>query len=130
MDEFMKLSNVTYYYLATVYSKHPGGLDAAFELAVQTRGLLVKQRIPVFSPIIHSHYVGIRCNIDPYDHSFWLPCEAPIMAHASGLIMLMSEGWTESVGMNAEREAFAALNKPIILMEPGVIPDELLKTVY
>ncbi len=114
-----------FWYLATPYSKYPYGIEEAFRLAVLQRGLLLKEGIPVFSPIIHSHPVALMCAIDPFDHSIWLPAEEPILKCASGLIMVMAEGWESSYGMTKECEAFGAAGKPIIYMTPGMIPLEL-----
>ena len=117
----------TYYYLATPYSKYPDGLEAAFNLAIDARALLIKAGIPVFSPIIHSHPVTIRCHMDPHDHALWLPAEAPIMGAASGLILLRAVSWEISYGMRHEREHFESVGKPIVWMDPGVVPEELLR---
>jgi Domain of unknown function (DUF1937) len=116
----------TYYYLSTPYSLYPGGLDAAFNLAIDARGLLVEAGIPVFSPIIHSHPVAMRCGLDPHDHALWLPVEEPIMWGASGLILLRAKSWEISYGMRVEREYFESVGKPIVWMDPGDVPVELL----
>lgn len=113
----------TYWYLATPYSKYPGGIEAAFRLAVETRGLLLRNGVPTFSPIIHSHPVAVACGIDPFDHSIWLPSEAPILRAASGLIMVMGVSWEVSYGMAKEREIFEADGRPIEWMTPGVVPE-------
>ena len=111
-----------FWFLATPYSKYPHGLEAAFLLAVRQRGLLVKAGVPVFSPIIHSHPVAIECGIDPHDHAVWLPAEAPMRLAAGGIILLMAESWSQSVGMKIEREEFVAAGKPVVFMEPDVLP--------
>ena len=116
-----------FWYLATPYSKYPHGIEAAFRLAVETRGLLVKAGVPCFSPIIHSHSVAVMCGIDPFDHSVWLPSEAPIMAAARGLIMLRAESWEISAGMEYERKDFVARGLPVVMMDPGVVPAELVE---
>jgi hypothetical protein len=115
-----------FWYLATPYSKYPHGLEAAFRLAVEQRGLLLKAGVPVFSPIIHSHPVAMQCGLDPHDHSIWLPSEAPILAAACGLINLAAESWKISFGMMMEREDFQKRGLPIVYMTPGTVPDELL----
>lgn len=89
----------------------------------------MKAHIPVFSPIVHSHPVAIHCDIDPFDLSIWLPSEQPILACASGIIMVKAEGWEDSVGMNAEREVFETAGKPVIYMEPRIIPTELKSVI-
>jgi hypothetical protein len=117
----------TFWYLASPYSVYRFGLEAAFILAAQQRGLLLTAGVAVFSPIVHSHPIAMICNIDPLDHSIWLPSERPILDSASGLIMLKAEGWEKSFGMNKEREAFELAGKPIIYMDLNIIPPELIK---
>lgn len=114
---------MSFWFLATPYSRFPDGIEAAFNLAVEARGLLLKAGVPVFSPIIHSHPVAVRCGIDPLDHSIWLPSEAPILRSAIGLIMLRAESWGISYGMNHEKKTFEAAGKPVIWMDVGVVPE-------
>ena len=113
-----------FWYLATPYSKYPQGLEAAFLLAVRARGLLLQAGVRCFSPIIHSHPVAMECGLDPLDHEIWLPAEAPILEHASGLIMLRADSWEISFGMNEELKLFRAAEKPVVWMDPGVLPEE------
>lgn len=118
---------MTYWYLATPYSKYPHGLQEAFLLAVRARGLLLLNGVPTFSPIIHSHPVATECGIDPFDHNIWLPAEAPILEHAIGLIMLRAESWEQSYGMNEERRVFTEAGKPVVWMDVGIVPKDLLE---
>jgi len=115
------------YYLATPYSKFPGGLDAAFEMACRETALLMKAGVPVFSPIVHTHPVAMFAGMDPLDHSIWLPCDKPMMDASTGIIMLLAETWEQSYGMRIELEAFTAAGKDIVWMLPGVIPSELTR---
>lgn len=114
-----------FWYLASPYKRFPDGLERAFRVAVQARGLLVKRGISCFSPIVHSHQVAEDCGIDPIDHAIWLPVEAPIMRAAKGLILLRALSWEESFGMEEERKAFIAEGKPVVFMDPGIVPDGL-----
>lgn len=116
---------MSFWYLASPYSKYPQGLNAAFEAVCQARGLLVKAKIPCFSPIIHSHSVAMICNIDPSDYKIWLPAEEPILRAAKGLIVLMLNTWNVSYGIGVEMDIFKNENKPIIFMTPGTVPEEL-----
>lgn len=116
-----------FWYLGTPYSKYPHGLEAAFRLAVRNRGLLIKAGIPCFSPIVHSHPVAIQCDIDPLDLSIWLPCESPFLVCAHGLILLKAESWEISIGLKHEREECEAAGKPVIYMEEGIVPPELIE---
>lgn len=114
-------------YLASPYSKFPRGLNAAFEEVCRARGLLIQNGVACFSPIIHSHPVAQLCRMDPYDHSIWMPSEEPILRCAKGLIMLRMESWEISYGMNEEKKIFEAAGKPIVWMDPGVLPGEFAR---
>jgi Domain of unknown function (DUF1937) len=116
---------MSYLYLATPYSKYPGGINAAYELASREQALLVWAGVPVFCPIAHTHGAAIHGDLDPKDHGIWLKADAPFMDGAAGLIMLKAETWQDSYGMRKEQEAFRDAGKPVFWMTPGRIPDEL-----
>lgn len=117
---------MSFWYLASPYSKYPFGLNAAFEAVCQARGLLVKAKIPCFSPIIHCHPVAMICNIDPLDYKIWLLSEEPILRAAKGLIVLKLESWEISYGIGVEMGVFRSEKKPIVYMTPSIVPEELL----
>lgn len=116
----------TLWYLATPYSKYPGGIEQAFVLACTETARLVKAKVPVFSPIVHTHPVAALGGMDPLDHTIWLPCDEPMMNACSGIILLRAESWGLSYGMKVERETFEAAGKPVVFMDPGLVPPELL----
>lgn len=118
---------MSYWYVGTPYSKYPGGLRAAFQAACEQTAILIRARIPVFCPIAHTHPVAVAGGLDPFDHSVWMPVDQPLMDMARGMIFIKLPSWEISYGMRIERETFEASGKPVIEMEPGVIPDELLK---
>jgi len=112
-----ELSDVgSFWYLATVYSKHPRGINAAFEEAAKVSARLVEQGLAVFSPIAHSHPVAIHGGLDPLDHSVWMPLDEPMMNAAHGIIVVQMEGWRESYGVGLEIKAFRAAGKPVLFL--------------
>jgi glycosyltransferase involved in cell wall biosynthesis len=113
-----------FWFLASPYSRDSLGLENAFYVACKARALLVKAGILCFSPIVHSHCVAIHGDIDPHSHEIWLTAEAPFRYHAKGAIMLMSPGYEESFGMKFELAEFQAEGKPVVWMNPGVLPEE------
>lgn len=118
---------MSYWYLATPYSKYPDGIDAAFIAACEQTALLIRAGIPVFCPIAHTHPVAINGNIDPYDHEIWIPADKPLMMGArKGLIFCKLPSWEISHGMNVERDFFEKVGRPVIEMVPGVVPHECL----
>jgi hypothetical protein len=117
---------VSFYYLASPYSKYERGLEAAFAVACQAAALFVEAGIPVYSPIAHTHPIAVIGGINPLDHSIWLPFDHPMMVAAKGLIVLMADGWQDSYGMKVEIDQFKAAGKPTIFMEVGKLPKEML----
>ena len=117
---------MTYWYLASPYSKYPAGLEAAFQEVCRQTALLIRHGIPVYSPIAHTHPIAIHGGMDPLDHGIWLPADLPLMRAAHGLIVCQMATWDQSYGIGEEIKEFTKLGLPIIYMEPGVVPPELL----
>jgi len=119
------MSRAPYWYLATSYSIHPEGLEAAFRMALRAAGVLIQAKIPVFSPIAHTHPIAIEMGLDPLDHSIWMPADMPMMEGAHGIIVLRDGGWESSYGIQCERAEFAMAGKIELFMDPGQIPEAL-----
>lgn len=109
---------MSYFYLATPYSKWKGGIEDAFELACRETARLVKAGVPVYSPIAMTHPVAKHGGMDPLDHSIWLPADRPMMDAAAGLIVLRAEGWEQSFGIAEEIKVFHAAGKPVMFIDP------------
>ena len=118
----MSSLNVAYWYLATPYSKYPGGIEAAFILACRAAADLIRAGVRVYSPIVHTHPIAIHGGIDPYDHKIWLPAATPFLKAATGLLVLRAESWEQSYGIAEEIKAFDHADKPILYMDPGIVP--------
>jgi hypothetical protein len=114
---------MSFYYLATPYSKYPGGIERAHADACAQAALLVQAGIPVYSPIAHTHPIAIEGHLDPYDHELWLEADRTFMEAAKGLIVCEMEGWQASYGIECEIKHFAQAGKPRFQMVPGVVPD-------
>lgn len=114
--------NSEYWYLATPYRKYPNGLDIAFEHAKQQTVLLLDAGISVYSPIVHNHNLFETIGRG-HDYSFWLDIvDRPLMRGACGTIVCMLPTWDESTGVGREIQYFQSVDKPIVYMEPGLIP--------
>ena len=108
-----------FWYLGSPYSKFPGGIEEAWRLVCIEAARLIKQGIPVYSPIAHTHSIAVHGNMDPYDYTIWLRADAPLMHSAKGLIVLKLPEWHSSKGLLYEINLFIELNKPIIYLDPG-----------
>lgn len=107
----------SYFYLATVYSKHAAGIEAAFQEATRIAGAFAKRGIAVYSPIVHSHPVALASGLDPLDHDIWLPLDEPMMRCAYGLVVVCMDGWKESKGISYEITTFQSVAKPVWFMK-------------
>jgi hypothetical protein len=105
-----------YAYLGSPYSKYELGLDAAHHDICCIAGRLIKEGIPVFAPIVHSHPIAYCADIDALSHDIWLPMDRPLMDAAFCLIVAKMEGWRESHGLNEEILAFRKADKPIFYL--------------
>ena len=106
-----------YWYVATAYSRHPGGLEAAHAMACRAVGDLWAKGVMAFSPIAHGHPVSKLCGIDPLDHGLWMRLDRPMMEGAEGLIVVCSPGWQESRGIAEEIAFFRESCLPIYGMD-------------
>lgn len=123
----MAKRNTDYFYLASPYSKHPGGLDEAFKEVCRAAAVLIRAGVRVYSPIAHTHPIALHGSIDPYDHGIWLPADEPFMHGACGLIVLRAESWEQSYGISVEIAQFENAGKPIVYMDPGKVPGEFVR---
>lgn len=114
-----------FWYLATPYSRFPGGTERAFIEACEQAAVLLKAGVNAFSPIAHSHPIAHHGGIDPLNLQFWLRIDGALCDAACGLIVCMLPTWETSVGVRQEIEWFQNNKKPILYMEPGTIPAAL-----
>lgn len=116
-------------YLATPYSKYKGGdLNAAFEDASRLAAELLAAGIRVYSPIAHTHPLAIHGNLDPLDHSIWLPFDEAMMDAADCLIVAHMDGWDTSFGIAHEVKFFEDAGKPIFDLDPDSTAMPKLRT--
>lgn len=117
---------MSFWYLATPYSRYPDGLEEAFKIACKAAGLLIEAKVRVYSPIAHTHPIAIHAGIDPKAHDIWLPADQPFMDAARGLIVLRAASWEISYGIGEEIKEFTKIGKPIHYFDPWTIPQEVL----
>ena len=106
-----------YFYICTPYSKWRGGINDACRMATDIAGRLIKYKMPVYSPIAHTHPIAKQCGINPFDHDIWMPADKPLLEGAAALIVADLPGWRESRGVTQEIEWFRATSKPIYLLD-------------
>ncbi len=115
--------NDGYWYLATPYSKYPGGLDAAFNAACKVAAKLIGKGELIYSPIAHTHPIASKSWLDPSDHDIWLRLDEPLMHGAKGIIVAKLPTWEISFGVAFEIDWFTKAGRPIRYLELEEISD-------
>lgn len=113
----MRLEKFSLVYLATPYSKYPAGLERAFVDASRIAARLLRCGIKIYSPICHTHPIAIHGEVDPLDHSIWLPFDKAMMQAATAILVAKMAGWEQSKGIAYELETFRKSKKPIFYLD-------------
>jgi hypothetical protein len=108
------------HYLATPYTK-TGDIHGAFCEAARIAAALLKAGHEVYSPIVSTHPLAVNSDLDPLDHSIWLPINEAMMARCDCLLVAHIPGWSESKGVAHEIEFFTAAGKPIAYLDPHTL---------
>jgi hypothetical protein len=116
---------VSFWLLCSPYTLYVDRDEAAIQAARAT-GLLERAGVPVFSPILKGHALVEHAGFPIHDPELWRRINAPFVAAAKGGIVLRLNGWRESVGIYEEREEFARTGRPVIFMDPGKVPEEIV----
>lgn len=119
MDNVEPLREAGLVYLASPYTKFPGGLERATRSVATIAGRLMQRGISVFSPIVHTHYIAEYTGLDPIDHDFWMDADRIFMDKCDSLVVAQMSGWEESRGVRAEIDYFRLVRKPMFMLNPG-----------
>jgi hypothetical protein len=103
-------------YLVSPYS-HP---DAAvrehrFREACRAAAALLRAGHAVISPIAHSHPL-VEHGV-PTDWSFWEEQDRELLACCDEVVVLMLDGWDQSVGVREEIRVAREIGKPVRFVE-------------
>lgn len=108
-------SKAGYWYIATAYTKHPEGTDAAFNQAAEAQAKLANVGIVAYSPIVMGHgIVGMLTT--ERDHDFWMRYNFPLMDGAKGIIVVQTPGFSSSRGVREEWRWFIDNEKPALFL--------------
>lgn len=104
----------TLIYLASPYSHPlPEVKERRFEEACKAAARYMDRGFQVFCPIAHSHPIE-KIGMDAVrNEAFWLHQDFAILRHCDRLVVLCLDGWTESRGIEREREFATVHGIPI-----------------
>jgi nucleoside 2-deoxyribosyltransferase len=99
-------------YLASPYTHiDPAVRQRRFESACRAAAALICRGQTVFSPIAHSHVI---CSFGvPLDWRFWARHDRRYLEVCDEMVVLMLDGWRESIGVQAEIAIARELGKPV-----------------
>lgn len=104
-------------YLASPYSHpDPAVREERYRAACQAAAALLLAGQPVCSPIVHSHPL-VAYGV-PTGWVFWSRFDRALLARCDEVLVLMLDGWQESVGVQAEIRIARELGKPVRYLAP------------
>lgn len=104
-------------YLASPYS-HPHAIvrELRFHDACVALARMLRAGLPAFSPIVHGH--PLVAHGLPTDWSYWEPFDREHIGRCDEVLVLMLDGWRDSIGVAAEIGIAAELGKPVRYLAP------------
>jgi hypothetical protein len=104
-------------YLASPYSHpDPAIREQRFQAACAAAAALIREGHVVFSPVVHGHPLAQRGL--PGDWSFWERHARWHLERCDEVVVLMLDGWEQSVGVQAELRHAGVLGKPVWYRAP------------
>ena len=110
-------------YLASPYSHpDPSVREIRFREACRAAATLIRLGQAVFSPIAHGHPIAAFGL--PTDWRFWEPFDRRQLQRCDEVVVLMLDGWRESVGVQAEIRIAGECGKPLRYLAPETASQE------
>ena len=104
-------------YLATPYSHpDPAVREKRFKAVNRVAAQLMGQGKFVYSPISHTHPIALAGDL-PKGWDFWDKYCRVMLERCTAMVVLMQEGWKESVGVTNEIKIAKELGIPIIYLK-------------
>lgn len=107
-------------YLATPYSHNdPAIRQKRYEEINRVASSLMKQGHIVYSPISSTHQIAVDCEL-PTDFKYWEASCKAFIEWCDVLVVYESDGWKESIGVQAEIKYACFIGKPMVFIMKGV----------
>src|SRR5262249_38111952 len=104
-------------YLASPYSHTDADVrQQRFHAACLTTVALMRAGHTVFCPVVYGH--PLASHGLPTDWAFWERYNREHLARCDQLVVLMLDGWKESIGVREEVRIAAELGKPVRYVNP------------
>jgi hypothetical protein len=107
-------------YLCSPYSDpDPAVREQRFQAACAFTAGLLREGHHVYSPVVHCHPL-VRYGLSA-DWSFWERFDREHLERCDEVVVLMLDGWRESIGLQAELSHAGVLGKPVRYVEPETL---------
>ncbi len=107
-------------YRASPYAHpDPAVREARYQAACAATAALIRDGKTVYSPIVNSH-VLVEHGL-PTDWESWARFDRDIIRRCDSLLVLMLDGWSNSVGVRAEEGIATACGIPIGYIHPTTL---------
>jgi hypothetical protein len=110
------MCNRLIYLAAPFSSNNPAVCEQRFHAVCRHAASMMKKGQHVFSPLSHGY--GLACYGLPTDWSFWEAYDRTMLSFCAELMVLMLDGWKESIGVQAEIAIARELGKPVSFVYP------------
>lgn len=116
-------------YLASPYSHpDPAIRERRFRDACRAAVVLLRAGNAVFSPIAHSHPL-VEHGL-PTEWSFWERIDREHLGRCDEVVVLMLDGWEESVGVRGEIRIAREMGKPMWFLDIArLVEDRVMSAV-
>jgi len=105
-------------YLASPYTHaDPAVRQQRFEAVCRVAAGMIRSGKTVFSPIAHSHAL-VQYGL-PVEWQAWAEHDRRFLEACEELVVLMLDGWRESVGVQSEIAIARKLGKPVSFLAPN-----------
>lgn len=106
-------------YVASPYTHgNPDIVQQRFEQVESITAELLRQKLHVFSPIVHGHVIADKYDM-PSDFAFWRDYCIGMLQSAAALHVIKLHGWEQSTGVRAEIEEAERLGLPVTYIDPN-----------
>lgn len=107
----------TIVYLATPYSHpDPAVREARFKMVNAVAAMMMRNGHHVYSPISHTHPIALAGDL-PKGWEYWREYDRAFLEASRKMVVLMQDGWRESIGVAGEIGIAAQLGIEVEYLE-------------
>lgn len=123
VEEKLHPYNELLWYMGSVYTQSPVGLDGAAKAAEALGAKLARRKVIFYSPIAHWHTISILASMPQTDHDLWMAIDNRMIDRCDGMIFPLMTNWEKSQGLAYEAARFTEQGKPVLYWDYKSSPE-------